>query len=196
MNRKTLDRLLASGGVVVAAILLVAGALLTWAHSYVHDQVHTQLAAQQIYFPPKGDPSYAELPPANANAMEQYAGQQLVNGAQAKTYANDFIAVHLEGIGGGKTYSQLSAQAMQDPTNTKLADTVQTMFRGETLRGLLLNAYAWDTMASIALIAAIVAYVGAALMAVLAALGFAHAHRVHAPAPPASNAPEIEKIKA
>ena len=196
MNRKTLDRLLAAGGVVVAAVLLVAGVLLTWAHGYVHDQVHTQLAAQKIYFPPKGDEAITSLPPADANAMSQYAGQQLVNGAQARTYANSFIAVHLQEIGGGQTYSQLSAKSLADPTNTKLADTVQTMFRGETLRGLLLNAYAWDTMANVAFIAAIVAYVGAALMAVLAALGFAHARRVHAPTPPASSAPEIEKIKA
>jgi hypothetical protein len=33
MNRKTLDRLLAGGGLVVAAVLVVAGALLTWAHT-------------------------------------------------------------------------------------------------------------------------------------------------------------------
>ncbi|HEY8300700.1 MAG TPA: hypothetical protein VIG48_02250 [Jatrophihabitans sp.] len=181
-----MDRLLAAGGAVVAAVLLIAGVLLTWAHGYVHDQVHGQLAAQKIYFPADGSPSLIALPPADRAAMEQYAGQQLVTGAQARTWADHYIAVHLKDMAGGQTYAQLSAKSLADPKNTQLAGLVQTEFRGETLRGLLLNAYAFDTMGNLALIGAIVAYVGAALMAVLAALGFVHARRVHVPTPPAS----------
>ena len=88
--------------------------------------------------------------------MRQYAGQQLTTGAQAETYADHFIAVHLKEIGGGQTYAQLSTKAQANPTNTKLPDQVATMFKGETLRGLLLNAYAFGTMGTIAGIAAIV----------------------------------------
>ena len=179
MNRSVIDRLLCWAGVALAALLLVAGSLLTWASTYVGNEVHDQLAAQQIYFPAKGSPAIAG---PEFDALQQYAGQQLTTGAQAEAYADHFIAVHLQQIGGGKTYSQLSAQLQQDPTNTELAGTVETMFRGETLRGLLLNAYAFGTMGRIAGIAAITAFVGAAVVLVLCALGLWHARRVSAAA--------------
>lgn len=172
MNRRSLDRLISATGLLMAAVLLSAGALCTWASVFVADQVRTQLSAQQIFFPAEGSPatSAAEFAP-----MRQYAGQQLTTGAQAEVYADDFIANHLKAIGGGKTYAQLSSQAQADPTNTKLAGTVETMFKGETLRGLLLNAYAFGTMGSIAAVAAIAAFVGAAVMLLLSALGIRHA---------------------
>ncbi|HEV7192313.1 MAG TPA: hypothetical protein VGN35_03830 [Jatrophihabitantaceae bacterium] len=178
MNRKSLDHLLAAGGLAIAAVLVAAGALLTWAHTYVHNEVHSQLAAQKVYFPPKGSDALksADIGPF----LNKYAGQQLVSGAQAKAYADHFIAVHLKAIGGGQTYAQLSSQAQANPTDQKLAGEVQTVFRGETLRGLLLNAYAFDTMGSIAAIASIVAFLGAGVMALLGGLGFVHARRVHA----------------
>ncbi len=110
--------------------------------------------------------------------MRQYAGQQLTTGAQAKTYADHFIAVHLKEAGGGKTYAQLSTEAQAHPNDQKLAGQVATMFKGETLRGLLLNAYAFGTMGMIAGIAAIAAFVAAAVLAALSILGLWHARRV------------------
>jgi hypothetical protein len=181
MGRKTLDRLLAAGGLVVAAILLIASGLLYWAHSFVDNEVHSQLAAQKIFFPPKGSEGLAD--PKIKPYLEKYAGKQLVTGAQAQAYADHFIAVHLEGIGGGQTYSQLSAKAQAAPTDTALAGKVQTMFRGETLRGLLLNAYAFGKMGQIAMWAATAALIGAVAMAVLAVLGFAHARRLNVDPP-------------
>jgi hypothetical protein len=201
MQRKALDRLLAAAGAIIAAVLLIAAGLLTWAHSYVHTEVHSQLSAQKIFFPPKG--SEALAPKEIGPFLNQYAGQQLVNGAQAKAYADHFINVHLGEIAAGKTYAELSGQyqALSDaqkasPQGLALNGQVQTIFRGETLRGLLLNAYAFDTMGNIAFIGAIVAYVGAALMALLAALGFIHARRIHTAAPPTAAAPSIERIDA
>jgi len=196
MNRKTLDRLLSAGGLVIAAVLLVAGALLTWAHSYVHDQVHSQLVAEKIYFPAKNSESLTSLPAADRAAMEKYAGKQLLTGPEAKAWADHYIAVHLREMGGGQTYSQLSAKSLADPNNTKLAGLVQTVFRGETLRGLLLNAYAFDTMGGIALIGAIVAYIGAGVMTLLGLLGLVHARRLDVPPPATATAPDIEQIKA
>ncbi len=175
MKRKTFDQLVSATGLFLAAILVVAGSLLVWAHNFVGDEVHSQLAAQQIYFPAKDSKSVAG--PEFA-AVRKYGGEQLTTGAQAKAYADHFIAVHLNEIGGGKTYAQLSAQAQANPTDTKLAGTVQTVFRGETLRGLLLNAYAFDTMATIAGIAAIAAYLGAAALLALGLLGLWHSRRV------------------
>jgi len=186
MRRKTFDALLISGGLVLAIVLLVAGGLLTWASSFVGDQVKTQLSAQQIFFPPKGE---ATASPEIGPYINQYAGQQLLTGQQAEAFADHFIAVHLKAIGGGQTYSQLSAKAKAAPTDTKLAGTVATMFRGETLRGLLLNAYAFGTMGTIAGIAAIAAFVGAAVMLILSLLGFAHLRRISPDEQLGSNSP-------
>ena len=179
MGRKTLDRLLAAGGLVVAAVLLIAAGLLYWAHSFVDDQVKTQLSAQKIFFPPKGSEGLAD--PKIKPYLEKYAGKQLVNGAQAQAYADHFIAVHLQGIGGGKTYAELSSESLKNPDDAALAGKVQTMFRGETLRGLLLNAYAFGKMAQIAFWAAATALIGAIVMTVLSVLGFAHARRAGSP---------------
>lgn len=182
MKRRTFDVLASMVGLGLAALLIVAGSLLTWAHNFIQDQVHSQLAAQKVYFPPSNDPQLKD--PAFA-AVRQYAGQQLTTGAQAEVYADHYIANHLKAIGGGKTYAQLSGEylALSDaqkasPTGVALDGTVQTMFRGETLRGLLLNAYGWGKTATIAGIAAVVAFIGAGLMAVLGALGLWHSRRV------------------
>ena len=182
MRRKTFDLLAVIGGLVLAVVLLVAGGLLLWGHNFVTDQVHTQLAAQKIYFPPAGSPEIKALPAADAHAMTAYAGQLMTNGAQAQTYANHFIAVHLGKIGGGKTYAQLSSASLAQPNNAALAAQVQTVFRGETLRGLLLNAYGFWEMGQIMLIGAIVAFAAAAVLLVLSVLGWMHLRRAPAEA--------------
>ena len=174
MRRITFDILMATAGLFLAVTLIAAGGLLTWAHSFIGNDVHTQLAAQQIFFPPAN--SKAVAAPEFA-AMRQYGGQQLTTGAQAEVYADHFIANHLKVIGGGKTYSQLSAQAIAQPKNAALAAQVATVFKGETLRGLLLNAYAFGTMAMIAGIAAIAAFIAGAVMLLLSGLGLIHARR-------------------
>jgi hypothetical protein len=176
MRRRTLDALLTTGGLALAALLLIAGGLLTWAHSFIDDQVTTQLTAQKIFFPPKGD---ATASPEIGPFINQYAGQQLTTGEQARAFADHFIAVHLKESGGGLTYSELSAKSRANPTDTKLADQVNTAFKGETLRGLLLNAYAFSKMGQIALIAAIVSFIGAGAMLLLSLLGIAHMRRVN-----------------
>lgn len=174
MKRSSLDRIVSLVGLSLAAVLVVAGSLLTWAHSFVSNEVKTQLSAQQIYVPPKGSPATAG---SEFAAMRQYAGQQLTTGAQAQAYADHFIAVHLREVAGGQTYAQLSAKAQANPTDTKLAGQVATMFKGETLRGLLLNAYAFGTMATIAGIAAIAAFIAAAALLMLSVLGLLHGRR-------------------
>ena len=176
MRRRTFDALLTVGGLIVATVLVAAGGLLMWAHSFIDDQVGTQLSAQQIYFPKAGDE--ALKPKEIGPYLNQYAGQQLTTGVQAKAYADHFIAVHIEEMTGGQTYSQLSAKAMANPDDEKLAGMVATVFKGETLRGLLLNAYAFWQMGQIALYGAIAAFVGAALMALLSILGLLHLRRV------------------
>ena len=178
MRRRTFDALMVVAGLALTAVLLVAGGLLTWGHNFVTSEVRSQLVAQKIVFPPASSDAIKSLPKADAKAMTVYAGQTMTNGAQAQTYADHFIAVHLGEIGGGLTYSQLSAKAMAAPTNTKLADQVATVFKGTTLRGMLLNAYGFWQMGQIAWIGAIVSFVGAALMLILSLLGAWHLRRV------------------
>ncbi|HET7630138.1 MAG TPA: hypothetical protein VFK03_02080 [Candidatus Saccharimonadales bacterium] len=175
MNRSTLDKLISSTGLIVAVLLLAAAGGLFYAHNFIHRQVHDQLAAEQISFPAANSPALNSLPEADQDAMSQYAGQQLLTGAQAEVFANHYIAVHLKNIGNGKTYSELSSASMANPSDQALAGKVQTVFRGETLRGLLLNAYAFDTMASVAYVAAFVSAVAGLVLLVLAGLGFRHA---------------------
>jgi hypothetical protein len=126
-----------------------------WGSNFATSQVHTQLTSQQIFFPAAGSPALTALPAADAAAMTVYAGQQMTSGPQAETYADHFIAVHLNEIAGGKTYSQVSALAQAAPTNTKLAGQVATLFKGSTLRGLLLNSYGWWQIGQYAFYAAI-----------------------------------------
>jgi hypothetical protein len=143
----------------VALGMIIAGALALVGGAYANNVVHDQLSPQKIYFPAKGK----ELP-ANLN---QFAGQQVDTAKEAKAYANDFIGLHLKAIGGGKTYSQVSAAFLQDPTNKKLAQQRQSLFMGETLRGLLLSAWGWGTIATIATIAGVVLIgFGAVLLAI------------------------------
>jgi len=182
MRRRTFDFLASSVGVLLAIVLLVAGGLLLWGYNFVNDQVTQQLTEQQITFPAADSAAIKALPPDDAAAMKQYAGQLMTTGAQAKTYADHFIAVHLKEIGGGKTYSQLSAEALADPTNQKLAAQADTVFKGTTLRGLLLNAYAFWQIGQLALIASIVAFVAGVIVLVLSGLGFWHLRRTPAEA--------------
>jgi len=174
MRRRTFDALATTAGLLIAGLLLVAGGLLTWGHNFVTSEVHSQLAAQKIVFPPANSPAVAgpQFAP-----MRAYGGQLMTTGAQAQVYADHFIAVHLKEIGGGQTYSQLSAKALANPKDQALAAQVQTMFRGETLRGLLLNAYAFWTIGQIMLWAAIAAFTGAGLLIILALFGFIHLRR-------------------
>ena len=177
MNRRTVDRTVSWIGLIVAIVLLAAGGLFAWGHSFVNTQVHNQLAAQKIFFPPKG--SDAIKGPQFA-ALQQYAGQQLVTGPQAETYADHFIAVHLSEVANGKTYSQVSAEALAKPNDATLQGQVATLFKGTTLRGLLLNAYAFSKFGQIAGIAMYVSFAGGAVLIVLAGLGFWHAARAGA----------------
>jgi hypothetical protein len=175
MRRRTFDILVSATGLFLAVTLIVSGLLLTWAHSFIGNEVRTQLAAQQIVFPANNSPA---IKAPEFAAMHQYAGQLMTTGAQAEVYADHFIANHLKVIGGGLTYSQLSAKAIAQPDNAKLAAQVQLMFRGTTLRSMLLNAYAFGTMGTIAGIAAIAAFIAAAVMLILGGLGLMHSRRV------------------
>jgi hypothetical protein len=147
--------------VILTVILGVGAGLLFYGSNFGLDMVHSQLSAQNISFPAKGSPG---LDPNEFPGLQQYAGQRVDSGPKAKAYANEFIQVHLKGVADGQTYSQVSAKAQANPTDQKLAGQVNTLFKGETLRGLLLYAWGWSVVSRIALYAAIGALIGFVVM--------------------------------
>ena len=181
MSRKVFDIITSAGGVAVVVALVIAGGLLTWGHSFVNSNVHSQLAQQQIYFPPKAAFDHpkagTEITPSMIPSVSQYAGQQLLTGQQAHVWADDFMAVHLSELPYGGVYSKLSTAARANPGSKTLAALEQTSFQGTTLRGLLLEAYAFSMIGVVMLWGAIASFVLAAIMSVLVGLGIWHARK-------------------
>jgi hypothetical protein len=181
MRRNSSRTLIAAVSAALAAVLLIAGGLLLWGSAYVHNTVQGQLAAQQITFPPSSAFAHAkagtEITPNMIPSVSQYAGQQLLTGQQAEAYADHFIAQHIADMSGGKTYSQLSTESLAQPNNTQLATLVNTVFKGETLRSMLLNAYGWWKVSQITYIIALVAFGLGTLAAIGSAFVFVTGRR-------------------
>jgi hypothetical protein len=205
VNRRTIDTVLIGAGVLAVVVLTIAAALLTWGNRFAAGYVGDELSSQNITFP-----SADALTGQGRDDLVEYAGQPLDTGKEAEAYAS-YINGHLQGIAEGATYAELGAVESDAKTDLQTAIdagrpqaeidelratasgiTAQrdSLFKGETLRGLLLSAYAWSTVGMIAGIAAIAAFVAAALMAVLVVLGLVHRGRA-ARAPSAAVGPEL-----
>jgi hypothetical protein len=190
VHRRTIDKVLIGFGLIAAIVFAAAGGLLTWGANFSNDYVHDELETQKVFFPPAD-----ELREEGRDDLVKYAEEQVTTGPEAEAYAS-FIDGHLQGIADGKTYAQIddrgAAQAVED---AKAADAPQSeiddlqatadqlkgqrdsLFRGETLRGLLLSAFAWSTIGRIAGIAALVAFAAALVMAALVVAGMEHLRR-------------------
>jgi hypothetical protein len=181
MRRDSSRTLIGAASAALAAVLLIAGGLLLWGSAYVHNTVQSQLAEQQITFPPAAAFAHpkagTEITPNMIPSVSQYAGQQLLTGQQAEAYADHFIAQHITDMSGGKTYSQLSAASLAQPNNTQLAGQVATVFKGETLRSMLLNAYGWWKVSQITYIAALASFGLGTAAAFIAGFAFATGRR-------------------
>src|SRR5690242_4284362 len=114
MNRKALDKILISLGIVAFFALLAGAALSGWGYQFANNQIKSQLVQEKVFFPPKGS---AALDPTEFPALQKYAGQQVDSGEKAKAYADQFIWVHMQKVAGGQTYAQVSTAAQADPTN-------------------------------------------------------------------------------
>jgi len=196
MRRTTFDKVLGWVGTGLAVALLAAGGLLLWGSAYIHNTVQSQLAEQQISFPPAAAFAHpkagTEITPSMIPSVSQYAGQQLLTGQQAEAYADHFIAVHIANMGGGKTYAQLSAESLAQPNNTQLAGLVATVFKGETLRSMLLNAYGWWKVSQITYIISLVMFGLGTVSGLAGIFGFASVRRDRKTA--TAQAPAIEQI--
>ena len=193
MKRRTLDIIFSIGGMALAVLLLVLGLVLRSNATFAQDYVHDQLVAQKITFTPADKLSAEEKQSAN---LVKYGGQPLTTGKQAEVYANEYIALHLGETNGGKTYSETSndARALRaqattaqqnnapnaadlDKQATALEAKVQTLFRGETLRGLLLTSYGFSIFGDKAMQASWVCFIAALVLFVASIAGFVHAFR-------------------
>jgi hypothetical protein len=180
--RSAFDKLISVTGLALVVVLLAAGGLLSWANHFVGNQVHDQLIMQGITMPSGAD--LTGLPKADADALQQYAGSPMDTGPEAKAFANHYILVHMNEASQGKTYEAVSGEyiglsdaAKAAPAGQALGQLRQTLFMGDTLRGLLLYGYAFATMGTIAGIAAIGSFGAAFVLLLLAGLGLWHARR-------------------
>lgn len=198
MKRRTLDILFGFGGLGLAALLLVLGLVMTSNANFAKDYVAEKLAQQKITFKPADALTEEEK---QAPCLIQYAGQPLTTGKQAECYANEFIGLHVKNTAyaDGKTYAELGA--VQSELRTKVADAQkandpglpalqkhladgsaarETLFKGESLRGLLLTSFGFSVFGDKGEQVATVAYVVAGLLFLLSIAGFVHAFRTPA----------------
>lgn len=189
LPRRSIDRVLIGFGALATLVFLVAAVLLTWGSNFAADYVSDELSSQRITFP-----SAEALQGEGRDDLVKFADEPLETGEQAEAYAS-YINGHLQNTADGKTYAEMggvvraASTALQEAVDAgesdeavaelqaevdKLNGQRDTLFKGETLRGLLLTAFAWSTVGQIAGYAAIGAFVAAALMAVLVVLGIFH----------------------
>lgn len=195
MKRRTLDLVFSIGGALVALLLLVLGLVLNSQASFADSYVRDQLREQRIEFTPAAGLSDEEK---EADCLVENAGKALLTGKQAECYANEYIGLHVSSINDGKTYSESSgeARALQakadeatetDPGSDATAALVgqakaaagktDALFKGETLRGLLLTTYGFSIFGERAEQAALVCFLVAAVLAIASAAGVVHATR-------------------
>jgi hypothetical protein len=176
MNRRTWDQMISGAGLVVAIVLIVLGGLAVYGGNFGRDNVTDRLAPELVQFP-----AYDAMTPEEQATVGQYAGQQVTTGPQAEAFAR-FIGGHLAFVNDGQTYAQTSAAARADGLDPKTAADLQekadTLFKGETLRSIMLNAYGWWTVATIALYAGWFMIAAGIVLGVLAVFGFIHARRM------------------
>jgi len=182
MTRRQFDILVSLAGAVVVVVLLVAGGLLMWGATFANSNVHNQLAKQEIHFPPKAALAHAkpgtEITPGMIPYIAPFAGKEVLTGEEAEVFADHFIAVHLSELPYHGVYAKISAAAREHPENKELQALEQVSFQGTTLRGLLLEAYAFGTIGEVMFWGSIASFVLAAVLAVFVALGLRHAGRV------------------
>ena len=193
MQRRTIDLMVSGAGLMLAVVLIVFGVYFNDRYQFAENNVHDQLAEQKISFPPKSALSPEER---KQPGVVKYAGQQVDNGDEAQVYANEFIGLHLEEIADGKTYAELggpqfalqdkieAAEKNNDPNLEELQAQLDelrgqrnTLFTGETRRGLLLTTYGFWQFGQEAQLAAYVSFAAAAVLILLVVLGLVHAMR-------------------
>jgi hypothetical protein len=175
-DRRMWDTLISGAGAVVAIVLLALGAAAIYGGSFALDNVKERLAPQNITFPPA-----EAMTPAEKAEVGEFAGARVDTGTEAEAFSR-YIGLHLTEVNGGATYSETSAAAraegISEDKAAELSGMADTLFKGETLRGILLNAFAWGTVGTITLYAGFGLMIAGLILAIMAILGFRHARKV------------------
>ena len=185
MKRKNFDKIVTAVGFGLTVFLFVAAGLLNWGASFAQDSVKSQLENQNIAFP-----AAEAMPEATKDQLAKWANMQVVTGEMARDYSDLYIWEHMKGssiaaVGKPATYSEVSGMYLglvrggsaDTAQIAKLGELRQTLFMGNTLRGMLLEAYAFGTMGVIAGYGAIAALVGGLVMLLLSIAGLLHIRR-------------------
>jgi hypothetical protein len=175
MDRTTWDKIVSAAAGVMAIALIVIGAAAVYGGNFGRDNVKDRLQPEKVVLPPLD-----AMTPQEQQELGDFAGQAVDTGPEAEAFAR-FIQGHLAEVNEGKTYSETSSAARVEGLDPKTAADLQvkadTLFKGETLRAILLNAYGWWTVATIALYVGIMLIVLGVVLAIFAFLGFRHARR-------------------
>jgi hypothetical protein len=185
MKRKNFDKIVTAVGFGITVILFVGAGLLNWGASFAQDSVKNQLDNQNISFP-----AAEAMPEATKAQLAKWSEMKVTTGEMARDYSDLYIWEHMKGasiaaVGKPATYSEVSGMYMGltrgGSTDTaqiaKLGELRQTLFMGNTLRGMLLTAYAFGTLGVIASYGAIAALVGGVVMLLLSIAGLIHIRR-------------------
>jgi len=176
MDRSGWDRIVSGAGAVVAVVLIVLGTMAIWGGNFGRDNVRDRLVPQHIQFPPAD-----AMTPEERAAIGEFAGAKVDTGVEAEAFSR-YIAGHLEAVNDGATYSETSGAARAEGLDPQVAADLQAkadiLFKGESLRAMLLNAYGWWTLATIALWAGVAMVIAGLILAIFAIFGFRHAGKV------------------
>jgi hypothetical protein len=177
LDRKLLDRLISWTGAIMAFALVALGAVAIFGGSFALSNVRDRLEPENISFPPA-----AAMTAEEKAEVGMFAGQKVDTGTEAEAFSR-YIGGHLKGINEGATYSETSSAARAEGITENQAAELQgkadTLFKGETLRAILLNAYGWWTVGTITMWAGFGMVVLGLVLAAFAALGFRHARTTH-----------------
>lgn len=200
---------------IVGIVLIIVGIGALIGGNFSHSYVTAQLKQENITMPDQASIN-ALANQADKDALTPYIGKPLTTGAQAQAYANHFIWAHMNaavkaaGLPAGTMYegvgdhindrkADLTAQGKTTDEINKDSQVVSltalrtTLFNGDALRSMLLTAYAFWLIGTIALVAGIVLIV---IGVVLAVVGFVAGRRPtsltvsDADAPAASQSPK------
>lgn len=176
MDRSGWDRIVSGAGAVVAVVLIVLGTMAIWGGNFGRQNVQDRLVPQHIQFPPAD-----AMTPEERAAIGEFAGARVDTGVEAEAFSR-YIAGHLAAVNGGATYSETSGAARAEGLDPKVAADLQAkadiLFKGESLRAMLLNAYGWWTLATIALWAGVAMVIAGLILGIFAIFGFRHAGKV------------------
>jgi len=185
MKRKTFDKLVSYVGLGLAALLFRFAGLLNFGANFANDSVQSQLSNQNIAFP-----AAEAMPGETKDQLAKWAGMQVTTGEMARDYSDLYIWEHMKGsaiavMGKPATYSEVSGAYMglvrggsTDVEKIKqYGDLRESLFMGNTLRGMLLQAYAFGTLGVIAGYAAIASLVGGIIFLLLGIAGLMHIRR-------------------